>query len=175
MRRRGALLALTLAAALSGCFGVDARLAANGSGAFDILYVPGRLGWTIEEETARWRSPDVAVTSVERREGGARVRATFDDVTRLSSAAALRHLVVTRARRANRERLQIRLRNPEPREVKPDAADDPWLTLSLPGPVTWANRDAEVRGERVDWQIPLVEWARAPVLVLTVRYTLPSS
>ena len=170
---RGLLAAVAIAAGLNGCFGVDATLREDGSGTFEILYVPGGADWTVESETTRWTSPHVTVTSLRRREGGAVVTGAFDDATKLSSVPALRNLTVTELHRGDRTRLQVRLRNPDPRVVREDAADDPWLTFTLPGPVTWANGDGQVKGNRVEWVIPLVEWAKSRDLVLVVRWTTP--
>ena len=155
--------------ALSGCYTLDASLDRDGSGSLTLDYIPP-LHATIDSETARYSSPHITVQSVSPRRGGATLKATFDDVTQLSGAEAFKDLTVVRDRKRGQERLRIRMRNPAPKQIRENAADDPRVTLTLPGRVLQANASARIEGNRVSWRLPLNEWARSPVTELKVRY-----
>jgi hypothetical protein len=163
--------ALALLLAFTGCFTADAKLEADGSGTIDLEYLPAQHA-TIESETARFSSPHVTVRELVPRAVGAFLRATFDDVTKLSSAEGFSLVTVTRDRKHGEERLRIALRNPTPKEVTEEKHAGPHISVTLPGRVLAANHDAEMSGPRVSWRIPLRQYAARPLIVLSVRYAI---
>jgi len=158
---------------LAGCFTVDARLEPDGSGTIEMEYVPGPHA-TIESETARFTSPHVTVQELAPREVGAFLRARFDDVTKLPTAEGFSILTITRDRKRGEERLRIVVRNSEPKEIAQETRPGPHITITLPGRVVAANRDAEIEGQRVSWRVPLREYARRSLFMLSVRYATSS-
>jgi hypothetical protein len=150
--RRAALAVLVPLAA--GCFTVDGVLRADGSGTVELTYPPGKHA-TIDSETARFTSPHVKVQSVEPQPGGARIRAEFDDVTRLSTAEGFRMVTVVRGRRGRREALKLVIRNPEPIAFTDHGEPSPRIALTLPGRVVAATPDAEIAGDRIAWMLPI--------------------
>ena len=167
-RLRLAALAV-LGPLLAGCFTVDALLRADGSGTVDLTYVPGKHA-TIDSETARFTSPHVKVLSVEPQPGGARVRAEFDDVTRLSTAEGFRVVTVVRRRRGPREALKLMIRNPEPKPFEDHGEPWPRIALTLPGPVVAATPHAEIAGARVTWRLPIAAYVSRPRTAVSVRW-----
>jgi len=164
------LAALALAApVLAGCFTVDGVLRADGSGTVDLTYVPGKHA-TIDSETARFTSAHVKVLSVEPRPGGARIRAEFDDVTKLSSAEGFRMVTVVRRRRGAREAMKVVIRNPEPKPFEDTGEPWPRIALTLPGRVLSATPGAEIAGERVVWRIPIAAYVSRPRTAVSVRW-----
>jgi hypothetical protein len=158
-----------LALLLGGCFTVDGLLRADGSGTVDLTYVPGKHA-TIDSETARFTSPHVKVLSVEPHPGGARVRAEFDDVTRLSTAEGFGMVTVVRRRRGNREALKIVIHNPEPKPFQDKGEPWPKIALTLPGRVLSATPHAEIAGTRVAWKLPIAEYVSRPRTAISVRW-----
>jgi hypothetical protein len=163
-----AVMALVLC--LTGCFTADATLNADGSGTIDLEYIPGQEHATIESETARFTSPHVTVRELVPREVGAFLRASFDDVTKLSTAEGFSTVSVRRDRKRGEERLRIVIRNLTPKELTEEKHAGPRVSITLPGRVRAANDGAEIEDRRVTWRVPLLEYARRPLLVLSVRY-----
>ena len=165
------LLALALAACgASGCFTADGTLRADGSGTVELTYVPLKHA-TIDSETARFTSPHVRVLSVEPQPGGARVRAEFDDVTRLPTAEGFRVLAVARGRRGAREALKIVIRNPAPQPFTDRGEPWPRVSLTLPGRVVAATPQAEIANDRVAWRLPIAAYLSRPRTAVSVRWT----
>jgi hypothetical protein len=163
---------LALAAVLalaSGCFTVDGVLRADGSGTVELTYVPGKHA-TIDSEMARFSSPHVTVRDVEPQPGGARVRAEFDDVRKLSTAEGFRVVRVVRGRHGRREALRLIIRNPEPKPFEDRGAPWPRIALTLPGRVLGATRGAEVAGSRVVWTLPIADYVTRPRIAVSVRW-----
>jgi hypothetical protein len=165
-------LLVLVGVAAAGCFEVDATLNADGSGTINLAYIPSARHATLDSEQARFSSAHVTVHSIAPRDVGARLTASFDDVTKLSSAEGFRHVGVTRMRRGGEERLRIVLHNPTPKEIEDVDEEGPRIMLALPGRVISANRGARVLGTHVVWEIPIDEYAREPALSLKVRYAL---
>ena len=158
-----------VAVLLAGCFTVDGLLRADGSGTVDLTYVPGKHA-TIDSETARFTSPHVKVLSVEPHPGGARVRAEFDDVTRLSTAQGFAMVTVVRRRRGDREALKVVIRNPEPKPFQDKGEPWPRIALTLPGRVLAATPPAEIAGTRVAWKLPIAQYVSRPRTTVSVRW-----
>ena len=172
MKRGGALESFGLGAlllALAGCFTADATVQANGSGTIELTYIPDTQA-TIESETARFTSPHVTVQELVPRQVGAFLRVTFDDVTKLSTAAGFSALTVRRDRKHGEERLRATIRNRAPKQIPEQERPGPQISMRLPGRVLHASQGAKIAGDRVSWRIPLHEFARAPAIVLSVRY-----
>jgi hypothetical protein len=166
-----AILAVALLVALSGCFTADATLEANGSGTMDLEYIPAPNA-TLDSERARFTSPHVTVRDLVPRQVGAFLQVSFDDVTKLSTAAGFEILTVRRDRKHGEERLRLMIRNQTPKELPDDARPGPRITVTLPGRVLAANQDSEASGRRVSWRLPLRDWARRPRVILSVRYAV---
>jgi hypothetical protein len=165
---------LILLLGLAGCFTVDATLDANGAGTIDLDYIPDGQA-TVESETARFSSAHVKVREITpKSDVGAVLKATFDDVTRLSTAPGFRDVRVRRKRKENQERLRITLRNPTPKELKEEPRPGPRIALTLPGRVLAASRGVAIDGRRITWSMSLREFARSPRVVLGVRYLIPT-
>ena len=167
-RLRLAALAL-LGPLLAGCFTVDGVLRGDGSGTLELTYVPGKHA-TIDSEAARFASPHVKVLSVEPHPGGARIRAEFDDVTKLSSAEGFSLVTVMRRRHGRREALKVVIRNPEPKPFQDKGEPWPRIALTLPGRVLAATGSAEVAGDRVVWKIPIAAYVSRPRTAVSVRW-----
>ena len=159
-----------LAPLVAGCFTVDGMLRADGSGTVELTYPPGKHA-TIDSETARFTSPHVTVQSVEPQPGGARIRAEFDDVTRLSTAEGFRMVTVVRGQRGQREALKLVIRNPEPKPFQDRGEPWPRITLTLPGRVLGAAPQAEIAGARVTWKLPIAAYVSRPRTAVSVRWT----
>lgn len=158
-----------LAVVLAGCFTVDATLRPDGSGTIELGYVPGQQA-TVDSETARFTSPHVKVVSVTPRTPGAQVKATFDDVTKLSTAEGFAMVTVRRREKKGRERLTIVIHNPRHQPFKDEGQTPPRVALTLPGRVLAANRDGLISGNRVVWTLPLKEYVEQPSMTIWVRY-----
>lgn len=166
--RAGALA--WLAVALAGCFTVDATLRPDGSGTIELGYVLPAQQATVDSETARFTSPHVKVVSVTPRTPGALVKATFDDVTKLSTAEGFAMVTVRRREKKDRERLTIVIHNPRHQPFKDEGQTPPRVALTLPGRVLAANRDGVISGNRVVWTLPLKEYVEQPSMTIWVRY-----
>lgn len=153
----------------AGCFTVDGVLRPDGSGTVELIYVPGKHA-TIDSETARFTSPHVTVRSVEPEPGGARIRAEFDDVTRLATAEGFRMVTVVRRRRGHREALKLVIRNPEHKPFEDHGEPWPRIALTLPGRVVAATPGAEIAGDRVVWKVPIAAYVSRPRTALSVRW-----
>ena len=103
--------------------------------------------------------------------GGARIRAEFDDVTRLSTAAGFRMVTVIRGRRGRREALKLVIRNPEPQPFEDRGEPWPRIALTLPGRVLGATPEAEIAGDRVTWKLPIAAYVTRPRTAVSVRWT----
>jgi hypothetical protein len=158
---------------LSGCVVCWAILKPDGSGTLELTY--GHPPHATEESIrADFSSPHVTVDSVTIRPvNTAVVRAHFDDITKLSTAAWFRPVSITRTRERNEETLSIVLGH-DPSEPKDPDADGPQLSITLPGRILAANKDAEVTGNRVVWRYTQGEFGRAQDRQLTVRYRISS-
>ena len=154
---------------LAGCFTVDGVLRADGSGTVDLTYVPGKHA-TIDSETARFTSPHVQVQSVEPEPGGVRVRAEFDDVSKLSTAEGFGMVTVVRRRHGRREALKLVIRNPEPKPFQDHGEPWPRIALTLPGRVLAATPGAEISGNRVAWKLPIAAYVSRPRTAVSVRW-----
>jgi hypothetical protein len=111
------------------------------------------------------------VVSVEPHPGGARIRAEFDDVTKLSSAEGFRLVTVVRRSHGGREALKVVIRNPEPKPFQDKGEPWPRIALTLPGRVLGATPDAEITGDRVVWKIPIAAWVSRPRTAVSVRWS----
>jgi len=168
--------ALAAAALLTGCFTATGSLDASGAGRLTLLYAPPRHA-TVQSETARFTSDHVTVESIAREGDQAKAVVTFDDVTRLSTAEALRDLRVFREQDGERARLRIVL-PPAPEEkralLRKRAADGtgtgPRVTLDLPGRVLDAGPYGTAEDARVTWLVPLEAYADEPWVELVVAY-----
>ena len=168
-RLRLAALAV-LVPLLAGCFTVDGVLRADGSGTVDLTYVPARHA-TIDSETARFTSARVKVQSVEPQPGGARIRAEFDDVTKLSTAEGFGVVTVVRRRRGSREALKLVIHNREPKPFEDHGEPWPRIALTLPGRVLAATPRAEISENHVTWKLPIAAWVSRPRTAISVRWT----
>jgi hypothetical protein len=168
----GLLVLVGLGAA--GCFEVEATLDAHGAGTIDLAYIPEVRHATLDSEKVRFSSAHVTVHSVAPREVGARITASFDDVTKLATAEGFRRVGVARMRRGGEERIRIVIRNPSPKEIDDIEQPGPRIAVTLPGRVIRANRRARIESNRVVWQIPIDEYAREAALSLTARYLVPA-
>lgn len=171
-RNSPAPFAFALLLTLSGCFTADATLEANGSGTIDLEYIP-RPQATIDSERERFSSPHVIVRDLVPRQGGAFLQVSFDDVTKLPTAAGFDHLTVTRVRKHGEERLRVVMRNSTPKELPDITRPGPRVAMTLPGRVLATNHGAAIAARRVSWSFPLREWARRPRIMLSVRYVVP--
>jgi hypothetical protein len=169
LRLRLATLAV-LVPLSAGCFTVDGLLRADGSGTVELTYPPQKHA-TIDSETARFTSPHVRVQSVEPQPGGARIRAEFDDVTKLATAEGFRMVTVVRRRRGRREVLKVVIHNPEPKPFKDQGEPWPRIALTLPGPVRAATPAADVAGNRVTWKVPITDYVTRPRTAVSARWT----
>lgn len=165
--RSVALAALLLCS--SGCVVCWGILNADGSGMLEITYDPPK-GATRESITADFSSAHVTVDSVtlgmDRR---AVVRAHFDDITQLSTAAWFRPVSVSRTREGNDETVRIVLKhNPGP--PQDPQADGPRISLTVPGRIIDANKHAEVTDDRVVWRYTMGEFSGGKEKELVVRY-----
>lgn len=167
-RLRLAALAL-VGPLLAGCFTVDGVLRRDGSGTVDLTYVPGKHA-TIDSETGHFTSAHVKVLSVEPHPGGARIRAEFDDVTKLASAEGFRLVTVVRRRHGRREALKVVIRNPAPKPFTDTGEPWPRIALTLPGRVLAATPGAEIAGDRVVWRIPIAAYVSRPRTAVSVRW-----
>jgi len=158
-----------LVACVLGCLTVDATLKADGSGSFEMTYkTPPNT--TVDLEKRRFASEHVTVDSLTLTTStSANLKVHFDDVTKLSSAEALKNVTVTRVRDGDDWRLTITIVNPLP-AVVPDDQPGPKITLHLPGTVREANRDAKVAGDAVTWSFRFAEWIKEKSISLTVRH-----
>ena len=158
---------------LSGCVVCWAILKADGSGMLEVTYEPPQQA-TEESIAADFSSPHVTVDSVTiSPDHKAVVRAHFDDITKLSTAAWFGPVSITRTRERDEESLTIVLRH-NPAEPKDPDAEGPRLSITLPGRILAANKDAEVTGNRVVWRYTQGEFSRVQNRELTVRYRISS-
>ena len=158
-----------------GCVTVDATLRSEGSGTFEMTYQTP-LDATEFLERRRFSSPHVHVESVKIHEDQRAVlRATVDDVTRLSTAPGFAAVTIDRAPAGDDDWLTVTLANPAPPHSVPD--EGPWLTLrlALPGRVREANRHAEITGGRVTWVLSRGAFLDARETVFRVRYRRASN
>jgi hypothetical protein len=163
-------LAVVSLAWLAGCFVADTVLRADGSGTIELHYRFLPQHATAESETARFSSPYVHVESIEPGADLVTLKATFTDVTKLSTAEGFRDVTVERARVGDQQRLRIVIRNPKWDAKTPDSLPAPHVGLTLPGRVVRASHWATVDGNTVGWTIPFLEFARHPQTKLSVRY-----
>jgi len=163
-------LTIVFVALVHGCVTVDGTLEANGSGKFTMTYRCPR-NTTEATERGHWTSAHVHVELLQVQTDRATVSATFDDVTKLSSADGFSAVTVTRSRDGDDEQLRFVIKNAN---ASPDVRDEgrtgPRIALTLPGAVAEANRKGEISGNRVVWQLSFVEYMRSPQTELTVRY-----
>jgi len=160
---------------LCGCVTVDATLRSDGSGVLELTYQTS-LDATEFLERRRFSSPHVRVDAVNIHEDQRTVlRATVDDVTRLSTAPGFALVTVDRAPEGDDEWLTVTLTNPGAPRRLPDQG--PWLTirLTLPGRVREANRHAEIAGSRVTWVLSEGAFLAAPATVFRVRFRRATS
>jgi hypothetical protein len=176
MRRAGeasrlctaALLAVALA--VQGCFVADVVLHADGSGTIELHYrfLPEHA--TVDTETPRFSSPYVHVESIRPGDDVVILKATFTDVTKLSSAAGFHDVRIERDRQGTSERLRVVIRNPKWNPRIRDTLPAPHVGLTLPGPILRASHWATITGTTVTWTIPFLEFAHHPRTKLSVRY-----
>ncbi len=170
--RRGWLAILALLPALAGCVTVEGTLRADGSCTLDITYrsPPDATEFL---ERRQYTSPFVHPEYVKIFESQRTVvRATVDDVTRLSTAPAFAFVDVVRSRDGADEVLQIRIRNPKPQPVPAERTSDAWMRigLTLPGRVRDATHDGQVAGTHVAWDVAKSDYVRSAATVLSVRW-----
>ena len=174
---RSAVLEASLLASilvcLAGCVTVDATLKADGSGKLQMTYPLSPTG-TENLEKRRFTSPHVTVESLKfQADRTAVVSVTFDDATQLSSAEGFSNVTVTRGREGDDEHLTLKLTNAKPVALDDDGRPGPKITLTLPGKVHEANRDAKIEEDRVTWSFSFAAWAKQASIDLTVRYAAP--
>jgi|SRR5262245_1172199 len=153
----------------SGCLVCWGILNPDGSGMLEITYDPPK-GATQESLTADFSSAHVAVESLtlgtDRR---AVVRVHFDDVTKLSTAPWFAPVSVSRTREGNDETVRIVLKH-APGKFPDPQADGPRISLTVPGRIIDANKDAEVTDDRVVWRYTMGEFNSGQERELVVRY-----
>ncbi len=170
-RARLVIAALVLAA---GCETVDGVLKADGSGTLQLVYRTP-LGATEATERQRYSSDHVKVESLSVKSGDTTMlKLTFDDVTKLSTAAALRNVEVTRTPEDGAEKLTVKIKNEKPVDTKDDTKPGPTFNFTLPGKILEANRSPTVIGDRVTWTFGLRAFAKEPSIDLVVRYAAPA-
>jgi hypothetical protein len=158
---------------LTGCLTVESTLRSDGSATLTLTY-RSRGDTTEYLERRRYSSPYVHVESVKIYEDQRTVlRATVDDVTRLSTAEGFRSVIVSRTRDGDDQRLVIRLLGVEGLPANADARPVLRLGITLPGPVRDANHSAVVSGDHVAWVVSVRDYADAPEVMLTVRWRPP--
>ena len=160
------------AVGLVGCLTFDGVLAADGSGTFAMTYAL-RPGATEAQERGRYTSSHVTLESfaINDDHKTATLTARVDDVTHLDSVAAFSNVAVARTPAgSDAERLTITITNQRPVTAKDEGRPGPQITLTLPGPIREANRDARVSGDRVTWSFSAVEFVRLPSVDLAVTY-----
>jgi len=168
-----AALATILAAFLSGCVVCWGILEPNGSGMLEVTYPPPKDA-TRETVTRDFSSAHVTVDSVTMTDDrNAVVRLHFDDVTKLSTAPWFRPVDISRTRTGNEETLRIVLRHRQGETDNPEA-DGPRISITLPGRIIEANKDAEVTGNRVVWRYTRGEFSSGKDRELVVRYRAPA-
>ncbi len=163
------LLLCAFVCALPGCVTYDGTLKADGSGSFEMTYAMPQDG-TPDAEKKRYTSDHVTVDSWQQNGKSATVKGHFDDVTRLSTAAAFKDVTVTRAQDGADERVTVKIVNPTPKTFKDTGTPGPKLTFHLPGTVRDASPNAKVSGDTVTFAFTLAEWAKDGSHELTVRY-----
>jgi hypothetical protein len=165
---RSALLTVLLLCS-SGCLVCWGILNPDGSGMLEITFDPPK-GATRESLTADFSSAHVAVDSVtlgtDRR---AVVRVHFDDITQLSTAPWFAPVSISRTREANDETVRIVLKHTPGKSPDPQA-DGPRISLTVPGRIIEANKDAEVTDDRVVWRYTMGEFNSGKERELVVRY-----
>jgi hypothetical protein len=154
---------------LTGCLIVDATLKSDGSGTIDLTY-PWRPARGKEDvQRKRFSSEHVRVESWEALKEQARVKVTFDDVTKLSTAKGFKDVTVTRTRESDAETLLIVITKPRPIK-RPTDKPGPTFKVTLPGKALEANRGAQLSGNTVTWKLDLATYAAEPKTDLKVRY-----
>lgn len=167
-----AALIAALSAWTSGCVVFWGILNADGSGMFELTYGPPP-GSTPETVAASFRSPHVTVESATiTPDWQAVVRAKFDDITQLSSAPWFGPVTITRTRDGREERLRIVLHHSRS-DADDQGREGPRISITLPGKIVEANKNAEMTGNRVVWRYTLAEFNRESPRELTVRYMAP--
>jgi len=162
-----------LSLSLSGCVVVWGILNADGSGMFELTYSPPPDA-TTESVAAQFNSPHVHVQSVTfNQEHKAVVRASFDDITQISTAPWLGSIAITRTREGSEEVLRIVLNHAKrqtPEEEKD--RDGPRISITLPGRIVEANKQAEITSNRVVWRYTRQEFDSESPRELVVRYAI---
>jgi hypothetical protein len=106
----------------------------------------------------------------------AEVVVAFDDLTALSTAEGFENVQVTKNRDGDDEIVKIVIKNTFP---KPDSKDEgrppARMSITFPGKVKEANRNAEVADRKVTWNIPLVDIVHNPSIDFTARYAAPGA
>lgn len=169
-----ASLLLAAAAGLCGCLTFDGVLRADRSGTFDMTYLL-RPDTTEAQERARYTSEHVTLESftIDEHHTTATLKARVDDITRINSAAGFSNVAVTHTTADGDERLTITITNKVTVALKDEGRVGPQITLTLPGQVREANRDAKIVNDRVTWSFTAVEFAKMPSVDLTVTYAVP--
>lgn len=169
-----ASLLTSVVVCLAGCV-VDATLKADGSGKLELAY-PIQPNTTEALEKRRFTSDHVTVESLKfNADQSAVVKVSFDDATKLSTVEGLKTVNVARTREGAEEHLTVKVTNLAHGVVKDEGKPGVKITLTLPGKVLEANRNATIAEDRVTWDFSFAEWVRDPVVEMTARYAAPPS
>ena len=157
-----------LALALAGCADVDFTVNEDGSGTFNVTFNAPNA----QPDVRQLVSQHVKVRTISRSGVSVILAGTFDDVTKLSTAQALRGFTIVRRQLRQDERIRAVFVNRHIERVPP-AQRGVWtltLAVNLPGAVRFANRDAERAGNRVVWRLPFTDFREKRVVKLAMRY-----
>jgi hypothetical protein len=156
-------------AALTGCITTDGTLKADGSGTLEVSYKqPPNSNESVEKK--RFASADVTLDSFAIKEGMVVAKLSFADPAKLSSMPLFRDAKIARQREGKEERLTITMTNVKPQDAKDQGKPGPRISITLPGKVIEASRNATIAGNKVTWSIPLVEYFRSKTIELMARY-----
>jgi hypothetical protein len=163
---------LSLCLLLPGCVVFDGVLNADGSGTLEMTYAP-QAGATQDSEKKRFSSSNVTVESVSLTPDRKKVtiRAKVDDVTKIATAEGFKNVEVARTKEGADEKLVIKVKNEKTYDLKDNKDPGPRFTITFPGAVKRANRNAKIEGSKVTWTFGLAEYAKASMTDLEAVYT----
>ena len=160
-----------LALGLAGCADVDFTLNEDGSGTFNVRFNAPNA----QPDVRQLVSPHVKVRTIARSGVSVSVDGTFDDVTKLPTAQAMRGFTIVRRQLRQDERIRVVFLNRRIERIPPSQRGVWTLTLAvnLPGRVRFANRAGERAGNRVVWRLPFTDFREKRVVKLSMRYARP--